>query len=207
MAAVAELGSLGGMTRLLLIAVAALSVSCKSHKFHTHGQPSERVRFAANGGGGLCGLSSPKGGWPASVAVLWGYPLTPEGHIAADSQRVNLIYVVSGHPNANCARSTGSNEEFIASWSATWEAPGESFTMSLTWDSRTEIVTAAGQQFSRTNGNVFVYSVQPSGAVTCRQVPSLGEAANCAEVLRHVQQHCADNRFLSSLVVDKQDGQ
>ena len=200
----------GNMTRPVIVAllgsVVVLFVSCKTHSARSHEQRSSLGRFAANGGGGLCSFVSPAGGWPASVSVLWGYALTPEGYVAADTERVNLMYIVSGYPEANCTHSTGSNEEFTASWSHTWEARGKSYTMSLSWDNRTEVVTAAGQQFVRTNGNVFVFSVETNGEVSCRQLPSLGPAADCAEVLRHVQRHCADNRFLSSLLLENREG-
>jgi hypothetical protein len=186
---------------LLLAALATVLVSCRSPKSDVSAQPSERTRFAANGGGGFA-LRSTKPNWSAGVSVLWGYPLTPDGYVAAESERVNLIYIVSGHPHAQFTDRTMSNEEFTASWSFSGEVQAKSFTMSLAWDNRTEIVTAAHQQFNRTKGNVFVLLLNANGEVTCQQLPSLGPAAGCISVLHHVQQYCADKAFASSLSLD-----
>ena len=149
---------------LLLTAFAALSVSCQNPNPHATAQSSTKpTRFAANGGGGLCSLRSTRAEWQAGVTVMWGYPLTSEGYVTADAKRINLIYIVSGHPNAKFTSLTASNEEFSASLSFRGEVEGKRFTMLLEWNNQTEIVSAAHQQFRRTKGNVFVLLLESNG--------------------------------------------
>ena len=192
------------MTRIasliLFVAVLSLSLSCSHRSTDVPDTGSQLGRYSGGGGGTLASLISPKGGWPAEISVVKGYKLSREGHIEGEQQ--NLLYMVTGYPDANSSRSKSSDQQFISTRSWSWQTRGQTVSMSLSWDRRTDVVTAAGREFRRTKGNVFVFSVSPVGEVACRQLPPLGPSASGAEALHHVQRHCSDDTFLTSLRLD-----
>jgi hypothetical protein len=192
------------MTRLaqigFLFAALVINTSCSHRWKDTPDTGSQLGQFSGGGGGTLASLVSPKGGWPAEISVIKGHRLSHEGLVEGDQQ--NLLYMVTGYPDAEDAKSSdlkNSDQQFISTRSWSWQTRGETVTMSLSWDRRTDVVTAAGREFRRTKGNVFVFSVTPNGQVVCRQLPSLSPSASGAEAWRHVQRHCSDDPFLASL--------
>ncbi len=189
------------MTRLahlvVLVAFAGVLSSCKTEQLAWSPDGSQRGRFGASGSAILCS------GYHTMIAVVRGEALSPEGHVTAETPTQNLLYILSGFPQASFSSSgDGGDAQFISTQSYTWSTPTNSITVSLSWDTRTDVVSSGGRDFRRSKGDVFVFTQDASGRIVCRQLPTLGPTADCPAAVRHVRRYLAEDKFVASLLVE-----
>jgi hypothetical protein len=186
------------MTRLahfvVLVACASILLSCKTEQPYWSEDGSQKGRFSGSGGATLCS------GYHAQISVVRGEALSPEGHVTADTPTQNLLYILTGFPNASLSSSGGEDAHFISTRSCTWSTPTNSITASLSWDRRTDVVSSGGRDYRRSKGDVFVFTQDASGRIVCRQLPTLGPTADCSAAVRHIRRYLAEDRFVASLL-------
>ena len=188
------------MTRLahfaVLVACASVLLSCKTEQPHGPDDGAQKGRFSGSGGATLCS------GYHAQVSVVRGEALSPEGYVTAETPTQNLLYILTGFPQASLSSSDGANADFISTRSCTWSTATNSITASLSWDRRTDVVSSGGRDYRRSKGDVFVFIQDASGRIVCRQLPTLGPTADCPAVVRHIRHYLAEDRFVASLLAE-----
>ena len=181
---------------VVFVTCASVLLSCKTKQSHCSEDGSQKGRFSGSGGATLCS------GYHAQISVVRGEALSPDGHVTAETPTQNLLYILTGFPQANLSSSSGEDAQFISTRSCTWTTSTNSNTASLSWDRRTDVVSSGERDFRRSRGDVFVFTQDASGRIVCQQLPTLGPTADCSAAVRHVRRHLSDDRFVASLLLE-----
>lgn len=119
----------------------------------------------------------------------------------ADASEQNLLYLVIVLPGLK-ARGSGSSGDYgtyVTTLTFHWETETGSASVPVQWDRQRDTVSVSKQTFVRSKGNVFLVRREASGALTAKQVASLGPHANCSAVLHHLRQQLPNDELIASL--------
>ena len=106
---------------------------------------------------------------PGSLTIVRGdaQPLTPQS-----KGQQPLLYILALAPSITASGSGSANEDgtYVSTYRQTWDTPQGKVAVELSWDRRTDKVSAGGATFDRTKGNAFVLLQEPSGRVSATQL-------------------------------------
>ncbi|HEV2293592.1 MAG TPA: hypothetical protein VGR35_07040 [Tepidisphaeraceae bacterium] len=106
---------------------------------------------------------------PGSLTIVRGdpQPLTPQS-----KGQQPLLYILALAPSISASGSGSANEDgtYVSTYREIWDTVQGKVAVELSWDRRTDKVSAAGATFDRTRGNAFVLLREPSGKVSATQL-------------------------------------
>jgi hypothetical protein len=143
-------------------------------------------------------LASPLG----CIDIVSGYaqPLR-----AMDTPEQNLLYLVVVLPGLH-ARGSGSSGDYgryVSTLTFDWDTDTGKVSVPVQWDREADKVFVSHQTFVRSKGNVVIVRREPNGAMTAKQVASLGPRADCSAVLDHLREQLPNDELVASLRLKK----
>lgn len=123
---------------------------------------------------------------PGALTIVRGYPqpLPPQS-----AGRQPLLYILALAPSITVSGSESWNEDgtYVSMYKQSWDTAQGKVTLELSWDRRTDKVSAGGATFDRQGGNAFVLIHGPSGAVAVTQAGPLSAGLDEVVALRQIQ--------------------
>jgi hypothetical protein len=125
-------------------------------------------------------------GIPGSLTIVRGQPqpLTAQG---GGEQPLLYILVLAPSITPSGSGSTSENGAYVSTYKNVWDTGQGKVTVGLSWDRRTDKVSAGGATFDRQKGNVFVLVRAPSGAVAVTQSGPLNASLDAFAALPQIQ--------------------
>jgi hypothetical protein len=142
------------LIRLLLLTHLLLIVGCDDG--------AQRVQVAISGTR-THGLANDAG----SMTIVRGNA----NPVTAQSKVEPLLYILTLAPSiqGNESGTSESSDAYVTTFKRTWKTPRGDLSAELSWDRRTDIVSAANTTFDRKRGNVFVLAITPQGKFVANQ--------------------------------------
>lgn len=142
---------------------------------------AQHGRFAVNGSS-----SRSVADVAGSLTIVRGdpQPLTPQS-----TGQQPLLYILALAPSVTATGSGSSNDEgtYVSTYRESWDTAQGKVTVELSWDRRTDNVSAGGATFDRQQGNVFVLIRDASGTVAATQAGPLNAGLDEFVALPQIQ--------------------
>ena len=100
-----------------------------------------------------------------------------------------MLYILALAPSITASGSGSWNEDgtYVSTCKQSWDTAQGKVTLELSWDRRTDKVSAGGATFDRQRGNAFVLIRGPSGAVAVTQAGPLSAGLDGVVALLQIQ--------------------
>lgn len=156
---------------------------------------AQRGRFVVTGSSTLA-----LEGYTGDLTIVQGdsMPLT-----AQSTGQQPLLYILALAPGVDASGGgiSGGSGGFLSNWKWLWQTPRGDVTMEISWNRKTDQVTASGSTFDRQRGNAFVLVRDASGKVSVTQLGPLNAGLDMSAALRQVQSALPANSAASGVKI------
>lgn len=146
---------------------------------------------------------------PGCLSIVHGHPLVSGGTTRRTENYLYLMVLCPGvKASENSEQSSGIDGDPITEPDIQyeWKTTSGKIHIALQWNTRTEKVLIGSNQFTRTNGNVFVIIRMPDGQLSALQCGSLGLHAEYQDAIRYIRYQCETNEIVNKArfyIIDK----
>lgn len=141
-------------------------------------------------------LLSPVG----SIDIVDGYERKAD---LINDQHLLYILILTPAVQEHGSGSSSTYDKYVTTLSHTWNTEKGTFNVSISWDRQKDVVMIGNQQFTRSQGDVFVVQLNADGAISGKQLANPDLHSNPQKVLQYIQHQLPEDKLVSSIQLSR----